>query len=175
MGLRKNFDYDEVLRAIGQQPLDLPAPKRAGLKTYESILFSNLINDQSSYDGGAKKGGFSHEVPYEAPARPDVFFDARSDGAQTPFPSGDDEQPAQQRLRASTSTAPWGLPGFRKPVREPAWEPADAVGVLCDAVRTTTDAGAHPTQRGIQHPGRGGSEPSPRTPWNFPANGTEPS
>ena len=81
-----------MLRAIGQQPLDLPAPKRAGLKTYESILFSNLINDQSSYDGGAKKGGFSHEVPYEAPARPDVFYDARSDGAQTPFPS--DEQPA---------------------------------------------------------------------------------
>ena len=92
MGLRKNFDYDKVLRAIGQQPLDLPAPKRAGLKTYESILFSNLINDQSSYDGGAKKGGFSHEVPYEPPARPDVFYDARSDGAQTPFPSGDEPQ-----------------------------------------------------------------------------------
>ena len=61
MGLRKNFGYDEVLRAIGQQPLDLPAPKRAGLKTYESILFSNLINDQSSYDGGAKKGGLGRE------------------------------------------------------------------------------------------------------------------
>ena len=87
MGLRKNFDYDEVLRAIGQQPLDLPTPKRVGLKTYEDIFFNNLINDQSSYSGDAKKGGFSHELPYEPPARPDVFYDARSDGAQTPFPS----------------------------------------------------------------------------------------
>ena len=87
MGLRKNFDYDEVLRAIGQQPLDLPAPKRVGLKTYEDIFFNNLINDQSSYSGDVKKGGFSHEVPYEPPARPDVYYDARSDGAQTPFPS----------------------------------------------------------------------------------------
>ena len=55
MGLRKNFNYDEVLRAIGQQPLDLPAPKRVGLKTYEDIFFSNLINDQSSYVGDLKK------------------------------------------------------------------------------------------------------------------------
>ena len=38
MGLRKNFAYDEVLRAIGQQPLDLPVPKRIGLKTYEDIF-----------------------------------------------------------------------------------------------------------------------------------------
>ncbi|MCP4820233.1 MAG: hypothetical protein GY883_13660, partial [Shimia sp.] len=44
LGLRKAFDYDEVLRAIGQQPLDLPVPKRAGLKAYENIFFSNLIN-----------------------------------------------------------------------------------------------------------------------------------
>ena len=87
MGLRKNFDYDEVLRAIGQQPLDLPTPKRVGLKTYEDIFFNNMVNDQSSYSGDAKKGGFSHETPYEPPARPDVFYDARSDGAQTPFPS----------------------------------------------------------------------------------------
>ncbi len=92
MGLRKAFDYDEVLRAIGQQPLDLPAPKRAGLKAYENIFFSNLINDQTAYDGSSKKGGFSHEVPYEPPARPEVFYDARSDGAQTPFPS-DEPQP----------------------------------------------------------------------------------
>ena len=90
MGLRKNFDYDEVLRAIGQQPLDLPAPKRPGLKTYEDIFFSNLINDQSSYGGDAKKGGFSHEVPCETPARPDVFYDARSDGTQTPPFPGDE-------------------------------------------------------------------------------------
>ncbi len=51
MGLRKNFNYDEVLRAIGQHPLDLPMPKRIGLKTYEDIFFSNMINDQSSYVG----------------------------------------------------------------------------------------------------------------------------
>ena len=55
MGLRKNFSYDEVLRAIGQQPLDLPVPKRIGLKTYEDIFFSNMINDQSSYAGDLKK------------------------------------------------------------------------------------------------------------------------
>jgi hypothetical protein len=91
MGLRKNFDYDEVLRAIGQQPLDLPAPKRVGLKAYEDIFFNNLINDQSSYSGDAKKGGFSHELPYEPPARPDVFYDARSDGTQTPFPNDESQ------------------------------------------------------------------------------------
>ena len=61
-------------------------PKRGGLKTYEDIFFSNLINDQTSYDGDIEKGGLSHEVPYEPPARPEVFYDARSDGAQTPFP-----------------------------------------------------------------------------------------
>ncbi len=55
MGLKKNFSYDEVLRAIGQQPLDLPVPKRIGLKTYEAFFFSNLINDQSSYLGDVKK------------------------------------------------------------------------------------------------------------------------
>ena len=55
MGLRKNFSYSEVLRAIGQQPLDLPVPTRVGLKAYEDIFFSNLINDQSSYVGDLKK------------------------------------------------------------------------------------------------------------------------
>ena len=55
MGLRKNFSYDEVLRAIGQQPLDLPMPKRIGLNTYEDTFFSNMINDQSSYAGDLKK------------------------------------------------------------------------------------------------------------------------
>ena len=79
MGLRKNLSYDEVLRAIGQQPLDLPVPKRVGLKTYEDIFFSNLINDQSSYLGDVKKTSFSHEAPYEPPPRPEVYFDARSD------------------------------------------------------------------------------------------------
>ena len=59
MGLRKSFGYDEVLRAIAQQPLDLPVPKRGGLKTNENIFFSNLINEQSSYVGGdVKKAGF---------------------------------------------------------------------------------------------------------------------
>ena len=43
MGLRKNFSHSEVLRAIGQQPLDLPVPTRVGLKAYEDIFFSNLI------------------------------------------------------------------------------------------------------------------------------------
>ena len=85
MGLRKNFSYNEVLRAIGPQPLDLPVPKRVGLKTYEDIFFSNLINDQSSYVGGdVKKSGFSHEFPHEPPPRPDVYFDARSDGDGVP-------------------------------------------------------------------------------------------
>ena len=55
MGLRKNFSYSEVLRAIGQQPLDLPVPTRVGLKAYEDIFFSNLINDQSSYVGDVQK------------------------------------------------------------------------------------------------------------------------
>jgi hypothetical protein len=87
MGLKKNFAYDEVLRAIGQQPLDLPAPKRAGLKIYEDIIFNNLINDQTSYGGDVKKGGFSHETPYEPPAQPEVFYDARSDGALGDEPS----------------------------------------------------------------------------------------
>ena len=75
MGLRKNFSYQEVLRAIGQQPLDLPVPARVGLKAYEDIFFSNLINDQSSYVGGElKKSWFSHEFPYEPPPRPEVFL-----------------------------------------------------------------------------------------------------
>ena len=56
MGLRKNFSYEEVLRAIAQQPLDLPAPKRAGLKACEDIFFINLINDQSAYSSDVKKG-----------------------------------------------------------------------------------------------------------------------
>ena len=55
MGLRKNFSYQDVLRAIGQQPLDLPVPARVGLKTYEDIFYSNLIKDQSSYVGDMKK------------------------------------------------------------------------------------------------------------------------
>jgi hypothetical protein len=87
MGLKKQFAYDEVLRAIGQQPLDLEAPKRVGLKTYEDIFFSNLINDQTSYQGDTKKGGFSHETPYEPPAQSDVFYDARSDD-ESPLPPG---------------------------------------------------------------------------------------
>ena len=73
----QNFSYNEVLRAIGQQPLDLPVPKRVGLKTYEDIFFSNLINDQSSYLGDVEKTGFSHEAPYEPPPRPEVYFEAR--------------------------------------------------------------------------------------------------
>ena len=64
MGLRKNFSYSEVLRAIGQQPLDLPVPTRVGLKAYEDIFFSNLINDQSSYVGDVKKKqGFRRRRP----------------------------------------------------------------------------------------------------------------
>ena len=87
MGLRKNCSYQEVLRAIGQQPLDLPVPARVGLKAYEDIFFSNLINDQSSYVGGElKKSGFSHEFPYEPPPRPEVYYDARSDaGSEPPY------------------------------------------------------------------------------------------
>ena len=63
MGLRKNFSYQEVLRAIGQQPLDLPVPARVGLKAYEDIFFSNLINDQSSYVGDLKNTVFRLKRP----------------------------------------------------------------------------------------------------------------
>ena len=87
LGLKKQFSYGEVLRAIGQQPYDLPVPKRTGLKAYEDIFFSNLINDPASYN--LKKGGFSHETPYEPPAQSDVFYDARSDAAdEQPLPPG---------------------------------------------------------------------------------------
>ena len=34
--------------------------------------------------GDVKKSGFSHEFPYEPPPRPDVYFDARSDGDGVP-------------------------------------------------------------------------------------------
>ena len=54
-------------------------PKRVGLKTYEDIFFSNLTNNQSSYIGDLKKTGFSHELPYEPPQRPEVYYDAMSD------------------------------------------------------------------------------------------------
>ena len=79
LGLRQEYTYDEVLRAIGQQPLDLPHPKRTGLKTYEDIFYSNLINDQTAYQGDHAKSGFAHDAPRPPPHRPDVYFDARSD------------------------------------------------------------------------------------------------
>ena len=43
MGLRQEYTYDEVMRAISEKPLKLDYPKRIGLRTYEDIFFSNLI------------------------------------------------------------------------------------------------------------------------------------
>jgi hypothetical protein len=38
MGLRREHTYDEVMRAISEQPLKLEHPKRMGLRTYEDIF-----------------------------------------------------------------------------------------------------------------------------------------
>ena len=38
MGLRQEYTYDEVMRAISEQPLQLDYPKRLGLRTYEDIF-----------------------------------------------------------------------------------------------------------------------------------------
>ena len=80
LGLRQEYTYDEVMRAISEQPLKLEHPKRVGLRTYEDIFFQNLINDQAAYAGDTGKAGFSHDQPRQPPPRPDVFFDSRSDG-----------------------------------------------------------------------------------------------
>lgn len=77
MGLRREHSYAEVLRAV-QVTRDLLRPKRDGLKQYEDIFFSNLINDHAAYAGDALKSGFAHDQPRPPPERPDVFFDARS-------------------------------------------------------------------------------------------------
>ena len=79
MGLRQEYTYDEVLRAISEQPLNLDYPKRVGLRTYEDIFFNNLINDSMAYQGEPGKSGFYHDMPRQPPSRPDVYFDARSD------------------------------------------------------------------------------------------------
>ena len=38
LGLRKEYSYAEIMRAIESQPLELPHRKRAGLKQYEDIF-----------------------------------------------------------------------------------------------------------------------------------------
>ena len=76
MGLRQEYTYDEVMRAISEQPLKLDTPKRIGLRTFEDIFFNNLINDGMAYQGESHKSGFYHDMPRQPPARPDVYFDA---------------------------------------------------------------------------------------------------
>ena len=86
MNLRKQNQLRRGAASDRTTALDLPVPQRVGLKTYEDIFFSNLINDQSSYLGDVKKPGFSHEAPYEPPQRPEVYYDAMLDaGADPPY------------------------------------------------------------------------------------------
>ena len=80
MGLRQEYTYDEVMRAISEQPLKLDYPKRVGLRTYEDIFFNNLVNDGMAYQGEPQRSGFYHDMPRQPPARPDVFFDANDGG-----------------------------------------------------------------------------------------------
>ena len=100
LGLRQEYTYDEILRAIGQQPLDLPHPKRIGLKTYEDLFFNNLIHEQTAYQGDPAKSGFSHDVPRQPPHRPDVYFDARSDHGGGGDDDGDGQGPGHPFGRA---------------------------------------------------------------------------
>ena len=37
-GLKKQFSYQEVLRATQQQPSDIPVPAREGLRTWDDLL-----------------------------------------------------------------------------------------------------------------------------------------
>ena len=74
MGLRQEYTYDEVMRAISEKPLKLDYPKRIGLRTYEDIFFNNLINDGMAYQGEPQKSGFYHDMPRQPPSRPDVFL-----------------------------------------------------------------------------------------------------
>ena len=59
MGLRQEYTYDEVMRAISEQPLKLDYPKRVGLRTYEDIFFNNLVNDGMAYQGEPQRSGVS--------------------------------------------------------------------------------------------------------------------
>ena len=56
MGLRQEYTYDEVMRAISQ-PLKLDYPKRVGLRTHEDIFFNNLVNDGMAYQGEPQRSG----------------------------------------------------------------------------------------------------------------------
>ena len=78
-GLKKQFSYQEVLRAIQQQPYDIPVPARVGLRTWDDPFYQNMIQDQASYQGDVAKSGFSHEAPFQPPPRDEVYYDARSD------------------------------------------------------------------------------------------------
>ena len=66
-GLTKQFSYQEVLRAIQQQPYDIPVPARVGLRTWDDPFYQNMIQDQASYQGDVAKSGFSHEAPFQPP------------------------------------------------------------------------------------------------------------
>lgn len=78
MGLRQEYTYDEVLRAV-ETPLEFNLPNRHGVKMFRDIFYNNLINDQATAQGDVAKAGFGHEAPHQPPPRPDVFFDAQSD------------------------------------------------------------------------------------------------
>ena len=88
-GLKKQFSYQEVLRAIQQQPYDILVPARVGLRTWEDPFYQNMRQDQASYQGDVAKSGFSHEAPFQPPQRDEVYYDARSDaGGEDPPYSG---------------------------------------------------------------------------------------
>ena len=43
LGLRQEYTYDEVMRAISEQPLKLDYPKRVGLRTFGDIFLTTLL------------------------------------------------------------------------------------------------------------------------------------
>ena len=74
-----------MLRAIQQQPYDIPVPARVGLRTWDDLFYQNMTQDQAAYLGDVAKSGFSHEAPFQPPPRDEAFYDARSDaGAEAP-------------------------------------------------------------------------------------------
>ena len=103
-GLKKQFTYQEVLRAIQQQPYDIPVPARVGLRTWDDPFYQNMIQDQASYQGDVAKSGFSHEAPFQPPPRDEVFYDAWSD--EDPYSgSGGGEVGVVVVVRAGDATA----------------------------------------------------------------------
>ena len=92
-GLKKQFSYQEVLRAIQQQPHSIKVPPRAGLRQWDDPFYQNLIQGQGAYLGDVAKSGFSHEAPYTPPPRDEAFYDARSDFGDVSVGSGGGRPP----------------------------------------------------------------------------------